>query len=494
MTDETKKPQRAPGKNLEQMTARELLEGYKDLTPEEQEEISGQVLQIIGPTLEKHREQIGEIVQNTARFLSKVGETKDIATPISEALKRAGERIAEALAAAAEAQQEFLQSGAWPKLQEIFPDITEAQGVFIAFMAGDLIEYGPEIKEILQEYEAQEGKALTFEELLDRPAPGDPNPADPGIVLLEDILYRAQEVRKERRGLLPRATAIKPTKAGYPLDKINGYIWGLLGENTHGQLTFAMETKARQKKKQELNLVYSFDFSALEEEGAKVSKRLTPTDKRVYIAIAALYNAGAEKITLTQIHEAMGNTGKPSKNQLARINESVYKMARAWITINDAAEHRAYSYDIDEHRADGKGWTGGKYDGPLLPIERGQVIVNGQLAEAAIHLFREPPMLTFAKLRNQITSIDIKLLQSPASKTEGNLLIEDYLLTRIAKARRSKQAEKILFATLFKQTHIEDKKQRQRAPGKIETYLKYYQAEGFIKSYTMEPDGVTVNF
>jgi hypothetical protein len=190
----------------------------------------------------------------------------------------------------------------------------------------------------------------------------------------------------------------------------------------------------------------------------------------------------------------MGNTGRPSKNQIERINESVYKMARAWITVNDSDEHKAYSYDIDEHRADGKGWTGGKYDGPLLPIERGQVIVNGQLAEAAIHLFREPPMLTFAKLRKQITSIDIKLLRSPVSKTEGNLSIEDYLLTRIAKAKGNGKSEKILFKTLFDKAGIKDKSKQKRTPHTVQSYLDHYIKEGFIESYNMERDSVTVFF
>lgn len=482
------------GKRLEDMTAGEFIDAYQDMTPEEKDQIAAQTAEMLASFAEANREALDGITAATKGILSfMAGETN----PIADALARAAQKIGQALKAAREAREEFIKSEEWPKLQAIFPDINEYQGTFIAFMAGDLIEYGPEITEILEEYEAEEGRPLTFEELLERPAPDDPSPDDPGgSVLLEAILYRAQRIREERRSKLPKITAIKPVKASWPVDKINGSIWNLLElgikPDTNGQLTFAMESKKDKRKKKELNLIYSINFSDLEGEGVKVSKRLTPTDKRVYIAIAALYNAGNEKVTLSQIHEAMGNTRRPSKNQIDRINESVYKMARAWITVNDAAENKAYSYDIDEHRPDGKGWTGGRYEGPLLPIERGQIIINGQLALTAIHIFREPPMLTFARLKNQITAVELKLLQSPVSKTDGNLLIEDYLLTRIAKGKNSKRSEKILLKTLYENTGITDKKQRQRARGKIEAYLKYYEEEGFITSYTMEADSVTV--
>lgn len=472
-------------KPLREMTIKEIQEGYNDLTEEEQARVQRtalKTLQIATGNRAEIREAIEEITQKSK-------DTREFVKAAGEFLANTAQMLQEAAQKAREVQQQFKTGELWQKLQAEYPGISESNGILVAFMADDLLKYAPEIKRQMQEYETEDGEPLTFNDLLEIRTPEPEN-----ITLLEKFLANVVAIREAERGLLPKVTTQKPTKAGWPVDKINGYIWNLLEQDTNGQLTFAMESLRGKRPKKALDLIYSIDFTALEGAGVKVSKRLTPTDKRVYIAISALYNAGNKTITLSQIHEAMGNTRRPSKNQTDRINESVYKMARAWIRVDNTAEHEAYSYDIDEHRADGKGWTGGKYDGPLLPIERAQVIVNGQLAEAAIHLFREPPMLTFAKLRNQITTIDIKLLQSPASKTDGNLLIEDYLLTRIARAKNNKKSEKILFKTLYEKSDIEDKKQRQRGKGKIETYLKYYQQEGFIKSYTMEPDGVTVYF
>ena len=157
----------------------------------------------------------------------------------------------------------------------------------------------------------------------------------------------------------------------------------------------------------------------------KITKKLTQFDKRVYIAISALFNEGNKVISLTQIHRTMGNEKRPSKEQLEKINNSITKMTGARITLDNSKEIKA-NYGYDKFI----------YDGSLLPLERGAAVVNGQLADAAIHIFREPPAMSFAKQRKQITTLDIKLLQSPLNKTESNLLIDDYLIERIARAKR----------------------------------------------------------
>ena len=110
--------------------------------------------------------------------------------------------------------------------------------------------------------------------------------------------------------------------------------------------------------------------------------------------------------------------------------------------------------------------------------------------------------MSFARQRKQITSIDIALLQSPISKTDANLRIEDYLLERMSKDKNSKKNEcRILFKTIYNHVGIADKpktnterKQKQRAPEKIESYLEHYQQTGHISGYTMEKDGISIFF
>lgn len=304
----------------------------------------------------------------------------------------------------------------------------------------------------------------------------DPNTGEKLPDYIEIARSRAKELYKKEHAF--SVTAQKAEIVEYPLDKINQNIWSLLEEDTGGQIRLAAEKTGTKK---ELNILYSIDFEALG-DNVKISKRLTQFDKRVYNAVSTLFNAGNNIMTLTQIYAAMGNTGKPSKNQLAKINDSITKMRNAAIMVNNEQEAATYNY------------TKFVYDGALLPLERCTAIINGQMADAAIRVFREPPVQTFAKERKQITTFSIKLLQSPINKTEANLAIEDYLIERIARAKKGGQPHKILLKTLYEKTGNTTYKQKERAAAKVKTYLDHYKRCAFISGYKLTKDSITVHF
>ena len=279
----------------------------------------------------------------------------------------------------------------------------------------------------------------------------------------------------------PATRARRADIVAYPLDKVNSTVWNMLQETTGRQTKLALKAEKDGSEKQ-LNIYYSIDFEELETAGLKITKRLTPFDKRVYIAIAALYNAGNKVITLTQIHYAMGNTGRPAAAHLQKINDSVTKMRSANVFIDTLEESQVYNYPRF------------KYEDYLLPVARTTAIVNGKIADAAIHIKGEPPIMTFARQRKQITTITVKVLQSPLSKTDANLLIDDYLIERIGRAKHTGKGLKILYSTLYEKAQITTKNQRARAPEKIETYLKHYKACGLISRYSLLKDGIQIEF
>jgi len=294
--------------------------------------------------------------------------------------------------------------------------------------------------------------------------------------IITDLEQAAQE--------LPRIISHPADLLTYPLDKPNSRIWNLIAEaGTDGQIKLEIDTTGdgSRRKGKEAVIFYSLSFDALE-PGVRITKALTPFDKRVYIAAAALYNAGNHIVTATQIYKMMGNRGQPNASDVQKVNDSLDKMGAARVYIDSTEEVKV-----------NKGYTAFKYDAPLLPFERVSAYINNTLAESAVHLFREPPLITFAKDRRQITSIPRRLLESPISKTDANLMIDDYLLERISHMRtNAKLPRKILFSTLFDRCHITTGPQRSRAPGKVKRFLDHYQAEGFIKGYSLDKDGVTV--
>ena len=285
--------------------------------------------------------------------------------------------------------------------------------------------------------------------------------------------------------LLPRIMATPPDSLEYPIDKINANIWEDLAaaskDSPNGQLAFAVEKTGSRK---EATIFYSINFDELEKlDGLKLTKALTPFDKRVYIAVNAIYAQSGQYMSAGQVFAAMGNTGKPSKKQLEKVNESLTKMGAARVYLDNGQEIGV-----------NKGYKHFRYDAPLLPFERVNAYINNALVESAIHLFREPPLMTFAKERNQITTITKKLLESPVNKTEGNLRIDDYLIERIArmKSGKGKTSRKMLYSTIYEKCQIKTRLQRHRTPETIRRYLDYYKECDYIAGYTEEQDGITI--
>ena len=358
------------------------------------------------------------------------------------------------------------------KLRELRENLLPIQRLL-----NELDELEPFIK---AELKKEEYGGLTFEQIMDY-TPGEL------LDLLQDkdsLFYKATIAARAAKKKTERVTIKHTDNVEYPLDKISGKAWNLLTEDTGGQLklTFDMLPK---KTSLDAKAIYSINFEALG-DNVKITKRLQPFDKRVYIAVSALFNAGNDIITATQVYYAMGNTGKPAAKHIKKIDDALSKMTGATITLDNAREASALKGKYPHF----------KYEGSLLPIEKITAIVNGQVTESAIHIFREPPLMTFAKERKQVTTIDVSLLQSPLNKTDANLLIDDYLIDRISKEknRRNNKHCRILYETLYKNANITTTKQQPRAPEKIAKYLNHDRQQGFIKKFVMQADGLTIYF
>lgn len=288
---------------------------------------------------------------------------------------------------------------------------------------------------------------------------------------------------------LEQIKAISADKIKYPLDKVNSTIWGGRVSRIIDEIVPLKGEKSGSNKK--FVITYSIDFEALDsDKDVSITKRLEYYDKRIFIAAMSLIEASDEEdkrnntvtVTLTQIYHTMGNRSRPGKGDLERINASLTKMRKADVSINNEQEAANYNYPKFV------------YKGSLLPFEQVDVVVNGQLIDSGIHFLREPPLMTYAKQHNQLTAFDPKMLQSPISKTEKNLAIDDYLIKRIKHAKAHRGQPKILYKTMFAELEITDKKQRSRAIETAERYLKHYQSCNEIARYTMDADSIKFYF
>ena len=266
----------------------------------------------------------------------------------------------------------------------------------------------------------------------------------------------------------------------FPLDKASQLLFRSLEAGT-----YSMPVE-KSGSNDSLNTIFTIDFEELENSKALTFRPLTPFDKRVYVVIGALWDAGNEYMTIQQIHRAMGGKGSPASYQIKEIDESISKLMRTTIKIDNQEESEAYNYP---HFV---------YDSAFLPAERVQKIsINNRPAKYAIHLFREPPLLTFARQRKQITTYTPEQYALPFSLTEDNISLDDYFRSRIARMKRDKEKKKpynnkMLYATIYDNCGINTKMKRSRAIDKFRKLLDHYQTTGMIAGYQERQDGIII--
>lgn len=285
--------------------------------------------------------------------------------------------------------------------------------------------------------------------------------------------------------IIERVKALPTDNLLYPIDKPNKELWDMAEDSAKHGGQIAINVLTAEPVDEKKPLVYlSIDFENLP-LGVSITKTLTAYDKRVYIAVGALFNGGNKTVSLTQIYRMMGYEKRPNSKDLGKINDSLTKMGWARLYINNEQENEV----IPKYKKM-------VYDAPLLAFERKTAIIDGKIVDGAIHIGIEPPMIKFARDRNQVEPVTLQMLTTPISKTERNLEIEDYLMWRIAPMGNPKRVvrNKILFETLFRECHIRttDRMAQSRAKETISKIMEHYKKTNFIKDYTIEADGVTI--
>lgn len=342
---------------------------------------------------------------------------------------------------------------------------TEEWEAWNADMRALILEYGGDIIKTITEYARQEyeGSEDAVEQMQVN-------------ALLRQILEEGETL----------AITTRPVTAlDFPLDKVNSKVWKLFEEpqpNGQMRLAIGVESEEDKRKGKQVDIAYSIDFRELEElENVKITRKLEPFDKRVYIAIGALFDSGQATMSYQQIYKAMGYSKRAGAGALKKIDAAVTKMAGAKIYIDNLQESEEYKSRVHF-----------KYDGPLLMTERITAMVDGQPAECVIRVHRSLVLLDFARERKQFTTIQRRLLDSPISKTNANIQLEDYLIERISHMKNGKAQPRMLFATIYKNADIKTTKQKQRAWPKIQKLLDHYVKCAFIKGYQKDADGVTI--
>ena len=344
------------------------------------------------------------------------------------------------------------------------------------------------------EYEGQ-----TLDYVLHNYTPGDL------LELLRDhdsYIYKAWEAARLAKDAdkETQLQAYKADKLDLPTDKLNLFAWDL--RETKGQIKFDL---SRAGSDDTATALFSLSFD--DDPNITLTKEINHFDKRVMSACGTAFASGYPIISATGIYYAMGNTGRPAQKHLDKINDTLTKLDMAKVFVDNTIEAGTYNYP--KFRKEDR----------LLHFKRVSRIVNGKTTDSIIQILEEPVLMTFARQRKQISAIPIKVLQTPARRTNNYYQIEDYLLWRIAQQKnvvnklRDQQKKKytqhrqaeireaakltILLKTFYERTGNakKDNTGKKRARNTAEECLKHYISEAggcWITDYQMTNDRIII--
>lgn len=290
-----------------------------------------------------------------------------------------------------------------------------------------------------------------------------------------ELYPNAKEKPLKEKSITP--TLYKIDKMDLPLDQLNSVgrgVWDSLEQEEDGQYFLSFYGKNKSTGEEIKTIICNLTWDT---PSTNISKKLTDYDKLVHNIVASLAKAGNTAITVRQIYKAMGGEGSPSADNVKKINDSLDRMRTAIFSVNNDGEREIYSsYPKCNH-----------YDAPILSFERGEFEYKG-ITTTAIHLTQYPPLMKFADMHKQITTVPLGLLKAPLSNTDENIRIKYYFMESISHMKYNKNySKKMLFDTICKNCKIKGK-QIQRLPNKIEKVLQHFKNDNFISDYSIDQD------
>ena len=241
------------------------------------------------------------------------------------------------------------------------------------------------------------------------------------------------------------------------------------------------ESEKDRKKGKTADILLLLNFDEL--KGVQISRELTVYDQQVWNACANLTKCGYSTITPTHIYKFMGYKEKLNARDREKILESVKTISRARVFINNKEENELY-----------KKYPLISLDAPLLSATICTAISGNNEVVDAIEISEIPKLFTIAEQRGQVTTIPFAVVEIPViSKTDDNLQLLFYLIKRIVYMKHdSTTSKKILFNSVYDKCNIEEYKQRQRLPEKLEKIFDYYKSIGWISGYKITDQEIQI--
>ena len=205
-------------------------------------------------------------------------------------------------------------------------------------------------------------------------------------------------------------------------------------------------------------------------------KGFTSLDKEVHDAVVSLYAAGNKVFSPAMVYRTMAGKNDSAfvpQEKLKEVTASIYKCMSSLITIDASEEASIYGLDA-------------MYSQNLIYAKAVTLKTKGWEVNAFM-LIDEPVLYKYSKLKRQVFSVPLRVLDTPPSKTNDVIVLQGYLVRlvetlRITTANISKT---ILYSTLYELLDSTNatKQKLLRIRTNVKAILDYWVEIGYISNY-----------
>lgn len=223
--------------------------------------------------------------------------------------------------------------------------------------------------------------------------------------------------------------------------------------------------------------------------------QLTNYDKSIINGVVSILESGNSSFTVPMLYHAMTGKENPTVDDglMEEIKAKLDTMRRLSINIDLTEEIKAH---MIEKKLDDSEVNSFTIEGYLLPLNKYTGVVNGKRSEM-YQIIDTPPLHSYAKLKNQISTVSIDLLKAPLNNNATTIPLKTYLLSRIEAMKNPHNGmtrDNILFASVYRELGDidSDKKRKKRIRDYTEVVLKHFVDKKYISGYEIQWDGRSI--
>lgn len=346
-------------------------------------------------------------------------------------------------------------------------------------------EHAPERAATLEEYARQEAKAA-FASIIE---------------YVEAV--NAEPVEEEAPAALQTVPILKRIDG---TDKLTQAIFaGKVGRN---YVNVAMETAGSAKEVTSAICLLDYDGFTLPNGQPLV---LTPFLYEVYNAVCSIRAAGNRFTTYNMIYKVMtGKTGR-GKSKEVRLNAEKKEQLRKALQILRVGVSTDIHEEVDAGYIKGEKLKGTRFeklknakkrpayiDDVLLDTRViGNVEIDGHMMDEVIEIKDEPILYSYSKMRGQVSTYPLEVLNAPIRNTADNMAVRGILIRWILMGDKKKDFYKLNYEKIFEAVGISaaDKssgtnKRRTQIRKCVDDCLIYWKKIKFIHNYEVTRRGM----